>query len=124
MRDCLHHSDDHDQCLELMGGCLGHQQSEGCSEEVVRCVAGNKGDIVQCYDLINQVRGYLHISTQYLHSIYNICTVSTQCSATQHTQQAAVRDCYGYIELCYAAAGDSAADQVGCWPVIGCCVTT
>ena len=104
-----------------MGGCLGHQQSEDCSEEVVQCVAGNRLDIVQCYDLINQVRGYLDISTPYLHSIY---TISTQCSATQHTQQAAVRDCYGYIELCYAAAGDSAADQVGCWPVIGCCVTT
>ena len=58
-----------------MGGCLGHQQSEDCSEEVVRCVAGNRLDIVQCYDLINQVRGYTDISTQYLHSIYTIYAV-------------------------------------------------
>ena len=58
--------------------------------------------------------------SRYIYNIYSVSTLSTQCSATQHTQQAAVRDCYGYIELCYAAAGDSAADQVGCWPVIGC----
>ena len=55
-----------------MGGCLGHQQSEDCSEEVVRCVADNKLDIVQCFDLINHVRRYQDISTQYLHNIYAV----------------------------------------------------
>ena len=78
VRECLHDNTDHDLCIATMATCFDHSGARDCSVEVTECIAENRYNIAQCYDVI------------------------TECSHSQEEE-----DCYGSLEQCYSSSADT-----------------
>ena len=78
VQECVHENTDHDQCIDIMAKCFVHSEAKDCSVEVTECIAENKYNIAQCYDVI------------------------TECSHNQE-EEVVTRDCYSTLEQCYSS---------------------